>query len=996
MQPESSVVGVLSPYTGGFYYGAIIAGIQRAARRRGARVVVLHTTGLQLWWPDSDALPLALSDVDGWIAVNDVSAPRFLNHVAALGRPLVYLSRRPQGVSCCTVLPDNHGGTLSAVRHLLDHGHTRIAFVGLLSQLDLRERYEGYVAAHHERGLEPDPALLYWTSNNLEPDGSDVGRQMVADGLPCTAIAAGTDKLAIGLVLALREEGVEVPEQVAVVGFDDIEKAQYVDPPLSTVRQRFDVLAGKATDTLLDHLHHATKLPNTVRVATALVTRASCGCTGSAAERVAVEAESDTGRPEALTRALLELAGATSQYAIGRSAWPEAERVAHYVHELSQGRPAPAKHLRGAWKGFVDHNHDIDSIDRAIGMTADAALAWAELDERRQYVRQGLRPLRVELMRQWRAAQHERNRYYDFVAEANGRINQALTGNEFREAKALSWLKWTRLRYGALGLWDIAASGERRLRIVSEYGAGEESLLGRDFAADEFPPRAASDLSAELGPDNVLMVVPVPGQSDNLGLLAVAGPIEVEFLDHVGSLGDWASLLGASLQRERVEQKLRESASHDALTGLPNRAQLMERLAALQEATTFGSRFAVLFLDLDDFKNVNDSLGHVAGDQLLVDIAARLSASLEAGEMVARLGGDEFAILVPDIQHEADALDVVTRIQEALRPPFELDGNVVFTSCSVGVTFSTESDAPATELLRNADTAMYRAKLEGRARHEIFHHGMHTQAMERLRLDTRLRRALERGEFALHYQPLQCQRSGRAIGAEALIRWNHPQQGLLSPSRFLAVAEEVGLAIPISRWVLETACAEAKHWQHVQGAPYVNVNLPAQHLKDPNFVALIQELLERFDLPRGALGLELVESSLVEDLDATTTLLLQLADLGVRTAIDDFGMGYSSLSYLKRLPVQTLKIDRAFIAGVPHDGRDAAIVRAVIEMGHGLDLQIVAEGVERPEQLDFLRAQGCDAVQGFLLSRPLSAGQCRNFLHAQRPRPALEESLRVS
>jgi diguanylate cyclase (GGDEF)-like protein len=471
----------------------------------------------------------------------------------------------------------------------------------------------------------------------------------------------------------------------------------------------------------------------------------------------------------------------------------------------------------------------------------------------------------------------------------------------------------------------------------------------------------------------------------NRGLLAVAAPIEIELLDHAGSAADWGAQVGAALERAEVEQQLRKNAFYDVLTGLPNRAYLMERLEQLIDDHK-ASELAVLFLDLDDFKNINDSKGHEAGDQLLIDVGKRLESAIGAGGLVTRLGGDEFGILVADVEQERDVLKQVNQLQEALRAPFVLDGDAVFTSCSIGVAFRGQDDAPAASLLRAADTALYRAKLRGRGRYEIFDHGMHTQAVERLRLDSRLRQALENDEFTLAFQPIVSLNSGQPIGAEALIRWLHPEQGLLSPARFLAVAEDVGLGIPIGQWVLETACRQAKSWQRSDGSHvYVNVNVSAEHLQSIGFVDFIERVLVKTGLSAQALGLELVESSLADRRDVTTRVLARLLDLGVRVAIDDFGTGYSSLSYLKDFPVSSLKIDRSFVLGLPGDKRDTAIATAIVTMGHGLGLSVIAEGVETQEQLAALESLGCDAVQGYLLSRPLELEDCQRFFRTQQP-----------
>ncbi|HWA71589.1 MAG TPA: EAL domain-containing protein [Polyangiaceae bacterium] len=996
-QRRSTTIGVLTPYAGGFYYGAILAAIHATARARGATVVALHTFGMDLFWPDEPGSePLALNVADGWIAINEFDSARFASRVVAAGKPLVYLSERPEGLKCCSVLPHNREGAKAATRHLIEHGHRNIAFAGFLGQFDLRERYEGYLDAHREAGIEADPSLLFFSHNNLEIDGHDVGRKIVEARLPCTALVAGTDKTALGLIPVLRDAGYDIPADFAIVGFDDIEKAQYADPPLSTVRQRFDLLGATAAETLLDCLLDDVALPDVVRVPTAFIRRASCGCVANASLSPPKVDAATSDRADALAHALLQVASTRNLTELSPSAWPGARRIAEHLHALAEGeKPLTPDELSGAWDGLLNMSRDVESVEGAIAVIEAFANAWCAAlpppgagatDAARRRVQVAVRQLRIELMRQWRVTEQVRSRYYDLVSEANAKINVALAGKDFANAKSLSWLRWTRLRYGALGLWSKGGEGSaRQLSIISEYGAEHLPVTLRDtsYVASQFPPPAARELIAELGDENMLMMVPIKGPDRNRGLLTVIGPVEVELLDHVGSVHEWAALVGASLEREDVEAQLRDHALRDSLTGLPNRALLLERLEWLLASTkrSEGQRFAVLFLDLDDFKSINDSLGHLAGDRLLVDIAQRLQSCLGDADIIARLGGDEFSVIVPSVVHDGDALDVAKRIHEALRAPFTLDGDPVFTSCSTGIVFSTSHHESAADLLRDADTAMYRAKLQGRARSAVFDSDMHAQAKERLRLDSTLRQALERNEFELHYQPLISLRSNRPIGAEALIRWNHPERGRLAPARFLSVAEEVGLAIPISKWVLETACREAALWRSLGGEPlYVNVNVPPQHFKDPQFVELIESLLERYQLPASALGLELVESSLIEQQQATIQVLEQLQRLGVKTAIDDFGTGYSSLSYLKLFPLSVLKLDRGFIQGIPDDPHDTAITSAIITMAHGLGLTVVAEGVESPAQAKFLRSQGCDVLQGFLLSRPLPAKECRRFL----------------
>ncbi|MBA2447694.1 MAG: PAS domain S-box protein [Chloroflexi bacterium] len=429
-------------------------------------------------------------------------------------------------------------------------------------------------------------------------------------------------------------------------------------------------------------------------------------------------------------------------------------------------------------------------------------------------------------------------------------------------------------------------------------------------------------------------------------------------------------------ERKRAEARLLHDALHDGLTGLPNRALFMDRLGqALRRVKRRDDySFAVLFLDLDRFKVVNDSLGHMAGDQLLTQIAPRLEAGLRPGDTLARLGGDEFAVLLDGVEDLAEAARVADRIQATLVLPFKLGEREVFTSASIGVALSsTEYDRPE-EILRDADTALYRAKALGKARHEVFDRAMYRQNVALLHLETDLRRAIDRDELRVHYQPIVSLETGEITGAEALVRWQHPRRGLVPPGEFIPLAEETGIIVPIGEWVLRTACAQARAWRD-DGLPAIRVavNLSARQFKQGYLSATIARTLEETGLDPHGLELELTESIVMGDAEETIATLHELRGTGVQLSIDDFGTGYSSLSYLKRFPIQTLKIDTSFVRDLDAHPTDAAIVRTVITLAHDLRLEVIAEGVESEEELAVLRSLGCDEVQGYLASRPLSA-----------------------
>jgi diguanylate cyclase (GGDEF)-like protein len=385
-------------------------------------------------------------------------------------------------------------------------------------------------------------------------------------------------------------------------------------------------------------------------------------------------------------------------------------------------------------------------------------------------------------------------------------------------------------------------------------------------------------------------------------------------------------------------------------------------------------QLAVLFVDLDDFKTVNDSLGHGAGDELLVRVAERLQRALRPGDTIARMGGDEFAVIVEDQTDAAAPVEVGQRLLAALNAPFANEGKELFVHASAGVAVSTSQQTTAEELLRDADLAMYMAKSNGKNRLELFQPSMHSAALARLSLKGDLERALERDEFVLLYQPIMRLGSGQLSGVEALVRWNHPRRGLISPLDFIPLAEETGLIVPLGRWVLEQACRQAVTWDAAGATSLtMSVNVSGRQVQEPGFVDEVAAVLAGTALPPQRLTLEFTESVLMRDANATAGMLAQLKALGVRLAIDDFGTGYSSLSYLRRFPIDVLKIDASFVAAMSSGSDQTALVRSIVKLGETLHLETVAEGIEQPAQLSDLRSLGADLGQGYFFARPLSA-----------------------
>jgi diguanylate cyclase (GGDEF)-like protein/PAS domain S-box-containing protein len=446
-------------------------------------------------------------------------------------------------------------------------------------------------------------------------------------------------------------------------------------------------------------------------------------------------------------------------------------------------------------------------------------------------------------------------------------------------------------------------------------------------------------------------------------------------------------------ERKMTEEKLAHDALHDSLTGLPNRKRLMSRLTRSLERLQKSPDhpFAVYFVDLDRFKIVNDTLGHQAGDDLLLRISERLELAVRPGDMVARLGGDEFVIVVESIKSEQQLVLIAERILQAMREPAMIAGQKIYTGASIGIVFASPAYAKADDLLRDADLAMYRAKSKGKDSYEIFDTKIHSGTLTLLQLEIDLRRAIENDEFVLNYQPVISLHSEEIVGFEALVRWNHPIRGIIAPDDFLKIAEETGLILPIGRWVLSEACRQLSRWQ--QQFPnteslVMNINLCARELEQKDLIPQIKAILQETGLKPECLKLEITESGLMHNAEAAVETVKKLREIGVFVSIDDFGTGYSSLSYLHRLPIETLKVDRSFINRIEAQDEHSDIIQTIVKLAASLGMEVVAEGVENEQQLNFLKDMNCEFGQGFYYSEPLdslaAAGLLEKSLQAEK------------
>ena len=489
-----------------------------------------------------------------------------------------------------------------------------------------------------------------------------------------------------------------------------------------------------------------------------------------------------------------------------------------------------------------------------------------------------------------------------------------------------------------------------------------------------------------------------------VGVSAMArewAPERVAVLRDIASVGCAKITLRLALaEREVREQRLRHDSQHDALTGLPNRAMFLKRLAdaSLRARRGVDGLFAVLFLDVDDFKLVNDSMGHHVGDEVLVEIARRLETCIRGGDIVARLGGDEFAILLERVADARETAIVAERVQEAVREPMTISGYEWTSTASIGVALSTPGNEGMEYLLRSADMAMYRAKHQGRGRFELFDRGQHAQALTRLQTETELRRAIEREEFVLHYQPIVSMADGRLVGVEALIRWRHAERGLVAPSHFIPVAEDTGLIVQIGRWVLRRAIGDLGRWERELGAPSdltMAVNLSAREFAQLDLVKVVADALSSSGLAPSRLNLEITESTIFSQQNVALDTVSELKELGVRIHIDDFGTGYSSLTYLQRLPVDAIKIDRSFVRAIEIEARSRHVVQSLVSLAQGIGLDTIAEGVGSDGQVDLLRGMQCTFGQGFHFGKPAPGMEIMQSLIRRADGPVLGESLRA-
>lgn len=1011
---KSYQINLLIPYLDGEFYGTIFKTLHQEATKRQAKLLTIQSFA-SVENPGVYDCGIGLESADGWLLATGPILPSssaFLKAIEASGKPIITISYKEDSIVSHSVVVDNRSAIKEAVLHLIEvHGHRKIAFVGSTDHYDLIERFEGYKEALRESEIEYKAELYFNTESSLRQGGVTAAREMLERGIDFTAVIAATDLNALGVMEGLQAVGYHIPNDIALIGFDDIDSSATFTPPLTTIHQPIADLASSSIELLFRQMEGEQFQQNISYVPTKFQPRSSCGCLYQPKDEPIEMMQKNLVTTEANVAHLIK---SHNQLAAN---WASASREEYFdLGKMFRG----ISHwgCLALWEKNSDgHKHLI--IEQVFGKPGDPVPPLGEKVSIEQFPPIQWLPeitgdeyLRVQAIR----SDQEDLGFIVLV----GPVDQLVLVSEVDITRISCNISVTALVRDRL--YNQVQSIAEKLQIVSKMT--NDGIWDWDIEADQIQwSTRAHDMISSIGetltsdPNSFLQLIH-PDEYDKVHTeikehIKNGTPLKMEFRiqSRKNNKELWLFFAGDSIQgqngekirmigslnnitdKKKAEKQITHLAYHDVLTGLANRRLFRDRFYQYKSnADRHSTMLGIIIIDLDRFKIINDTLGHNAGDELLQEVANMLERVAQRyapigqtrydNAMVARMGGDEFVILLANIQELSQIQYVVDQMIDHFQKPFMIENLEIFTTASMGISIYPSDGTDIDELSRCADIAMYKAKEQGKNQSVMYNTAINSSTYERLTMENGLRKALERDEFVLHYQPQFDVETHTVFGVEALIRWNSPERGLVSPNDFIPLAEDSGMIIPIGQWVLREACLQKKVWDN-QGtpAPVISVNISAIQLLQNDFVDMVRQTLMETGLPADSLCLEITESTAIMNWNNSIEKLQKLTELGIQISIDDFGTGYSSLSMLKHFPIRNVKIDRSFVQDMVVNPDDAAIATAIISLAHRLGMNVIAEGVETEAQKQLLLDAYCNYIQGYIYSKPLTAEEFLKFVN---------------
>lgn len=1006
-------INLLIPYLDGEYFGTIFTTLHREITKRQSTLFTIQALA-SVENPSAFDYQIGTQVTDGWLLVtnpNSVlpSSPSFLESLKASGKPVVTIGYKEPSIPSHAVIIDNRQAIKEAVRHLVeDHGHRRIAFVGGTEHVDLIDRYESYREALHEHGIPYEDKLYFQINNALRMGGESAAEMMLERGIDFTAVIAATDLNAMGVIDGLQAAGYRVPQDIAVIGFDDLPSAATFQPPLTSVYQPVADLAKSSIDLLFRRLEGEAVPETEVYIPTVFRPRTSCGCSYQPEEEPIEVLQRKLAHSEEILRHLIE---SHNQLAVN---WAFASRGSHFdFSRMFQGishwgclamwdkKDAEQKKLI-IHQAFGRPGDPVPPVGLSIPIEQFPPVQWLPPIGEDEFVRvQFIRSDQADLGFVVLVGPIDRLVLVSEVditrISCNVSVTALVRDQLFDQVQSIAEQLEIVSRTTNDGIWDWDMTtnqiqwSNRAHDMIQSIGEtltnSPDSFFRLIHPEDYF--HVMTNIREHIDNDKPLRIecrIQGKEEGQQLWLFIAGDSIRDQQGQKVRLIGSVTNIT----EKKQAEKEISRLAYHDALTGLPNRRLFRKRFGVAKERADRNKyKLGIMLIDLDRFKIINDTLGHHVGDLLLREVAEMIervvTSALPNSEMntrvVARLGGDEFIVLVENILTSEQLSEVAEQLIDRFQKPFIVDDLELYTTASIGMSVYPDDGADIDTLTRCADIAMYKAKEQGKNQSVMYNQSIHSLTYDRLSMENELRKALERNEFVLYYQPQYNMESESVIGMEALIRWNSSERGMVPPNEFIPLAEESGLIISIGKWVLQEACSQMKQWIDM-GIPasLVSVNISASQLSQNDFVDVVKSVLEKTKLPPESLCLEITESTALMSLNNSIEKLHKLRELGVHIALDDFGTGYSSLSMLKHLPITSVKIDRSFVRDMIVHPEDEAIASATISLANRLGLTVIAEGVETEEQRKKLLEEGCYCIQGYIYSKPLPSGACLAFI----------------